>query len=160
MKPKSGHIMDAWTDRFKASMDTDFLERFETCNLLQEKERNTCLYPLLHDVTKLQDLINLSLDVSVNFSTQLARNMVNDANAVILGVSGKGGDIHPVLLHGYVDEKITRLVYDWNSMAHDYNITVDDPKRFIPKKKLTTFIDRTDVADKKTRDWHRKYLFG
>jgi len=159
MKPKSRHIM-TWTDKFKASMDTDFLGRFEKCNLLHGKERNTCLYPLLHDVTKLQDLINLSLDVSVNFSTQLARNMVNDANAIILGVSSKGGDIRPVLLHGYVDEKINKLVYDWNSMAHDYNITVDDPAKFIPKKKLTSFIDRTKIADKKTRDWHRKYLFG
>lgn len=145
---------------FKKRVDTNFIKRFKECSRLEGKEKNACLHPLLHDVTELQDILNLSLDVSVNYSTQLARNMVNYANAIILGVSSKRGDIRPILQHGYVDEKVRNVVYIWNCMANDYNLTVDDPADFIPKKKLTTYLDRNRrVADKKVRDYNLNQLF-
>lgn len=145
---------------FKKRTDTNFIERFEECSRLEGKDKNACLHPLLHDVTKLQDILNLSLDVSVNYSTQLARNMVDYANAIILGVTSKRGDIRPVLEHGYVDEKIGHVVHIWNCMANDYNLTLDDPGKFIPKKKLTTYLDRKGrVADKKVRDYNINQLF-
>lgn len=110
--------------------NSDFEKRFAGCKAISDSiERAKCLYPLLYDLTKLQDKIQLGIP-SINESTAIAKSMTNNANAIMLNVSELKGDIRPILRHGYFEEKMNHLINDWNAAAQDYNITHEEKMPF------------------------------
>jgi len=101
----------------------NFEDRFKMCMRVEDDvEKAACLFDLLSDITKLQDVVQLAIP-PINESVAISKAITNDANALLLEVSRWRGDIRKLLRHGYIMEKIKRLITDWNAMAHDYNIT-------------------------------------
>ncbi|MCK9599128.1 MAG: hypothetical protein PHI12_12645 [Dehalococcoidales bacterium] len=84
-----------------------FAERFVECKALSpELERSTCLYELLHDVTRLQDVVNLSMRPT-NVWQQHAQELIDGANALILEASQNHS---PWLAESiYLDEKVDKV---------------------------------------------------
>lgn len=100
-----------------------FEERFEKVKKIKDDlERTNANFDLLHDITKLQDRIQLSTP-ALNESIAISNSLINHANALILEASKWKGDIRPQVMYGYTREKVGSIVDDWNAMVQDYNIT-------------------------------------
>jgi len=80
------------------------------------------LFKKLHNITSEQDKMQLSI-IPINESVALSRNMINDANALILEALKWSGDIRPQVRYGYTREKVLSIINDWNDMVHDFNIS-------------------------------------
>jgi hypothetical protein len=140
----------------------EIMAEIKACGDLKGKMRNNCMYDFLHEITELQDKANLNVDWGYNYSTRFASNMIDHANAVILGVSSWKGDIRPVLRHGYVHEKIRSLIDDWNAMAHDYALVVDNENELYQKMKINEYYhvkSPPNIENKESRDYWHKELF-
>lgn len=135
----------------------DFEKKFTACKAVKdEMERNSCMFGVLYDITSAQDHMQLAIP-PVNESIRLALNLVNDANAIILGVSRNGGDIRKIVSEGYVEEKVGREVSHWNDVIHDLNITLE--KDWEKKISGEPYSYRDKPAPPETREWQRNYLF-
>lgn len=142
-------------------MKENFKERYLNCRKIDDKRKmNSCIFEVLHDITELQDNIQLGIDNDVDYSTRLSMNLVNDANAIILGISKEQGDIKKFIRDFYVEEKVESTIKHWNYIVHDYNIIVENLEDVQEKIDGRKYTDRNVLADKETREWQKKYLFG
>lgn len=96
-------------------------ERINKCKKLGDKEAViSCVFDALHDVTKAQDIANLIIRGIIDDSNDprwLPIDIIDNANAVILGISErKGNPKHLTELGGYVDEKMDSLRDKWNTL--------------------------------------------
>lgn len=136
---------------------TEFEDRFTACKAIKdEMERNSCMFGVLYDITSAQDKIQLSIP-SVNESIRLALNLVNDANAIILGVSRNRGDIRKIVSEGYVEEKVGKAIAHWNDLVHDLNITLERDWKEKISGELYSYRDKP--APLETRERQKNYLF-
>jgi len=117
-----------------------FEERYEQCKLKEDDiEKGSCLFKLLHDITRLQDNIQLAIP-PINPSVQLSKEIINDANAIILNASGYKGDLRPEITSGYITEKVGYIIWHYNNMVHDYNRTINEDfvekitHKFVPER--------------------------
>jgi len=135
-----------------------FENKYKECKDIEDdKEKATCLFDVLHEITELQDNIQLAIP-HINDSTQHSKNLTNNANAILLGVSQHKGNIKYIVRDGYIKEKINYLIWRYNDLIHDYNITKE--KDFLPKIKCEEHEYRTEPAPEKTREYMKKTLFG
>ncbi len=77
---------------------------------------NTCKFNLLNRITQMQDRVNLNLMRDLDDDSDdrwIPIHMMDNANAVILGVSGKKGRSVDIIREGYVEEKINSLNSKW-----------------------------------------------
>ena len=104
-------------------MGKDFEQEYLKC---KEKpndiEKANCLISLLHEITELQDHIQLAIP-PINESVALSKSLTNDANALLLEASRQRMDIRKQIENGYTKEKVENIIRDWNWIVHDYNIT-------------------------------------
>lgn len=134
-----------------------FKERYKACKLIEdEAEQAKCLFPLLYEITKLQDHIQLAIP-DINNSIRLSMGLVNNANAIILGVARNKGNLKKILDEGYVMEKVDYAVKSYNNMIHDLNLTKEE--EFEEKLECESVPERTRPAPSETREYHKKELF-
>ena len=100
----------------------DMENEIKNCDKIADKEeRLACKFDLLHKVTELQDRVNLNIiedfrrtDPSCSKDDRwYPLHMIDNANAIILGISRNGGRPGPVLREGYVEEKVNALNSKW-----------------------------------------------
>jgi len=133
----------------------NFAERYKTCKMTDDKtERAKCLFLLLYDITKLQDNIQLAIP-NINDSIRLSMELVNNANAIILGVARNKGNLENILSEGYVNEKIESAVKSFNNMIHDLNLTKDEK---FEKKLECEFIEERDHPSP-DREKQKEFIF-
>jgi len=134
-----------------------FRERYEACKLIEDDaERAKCLFPLLYEITELQDHIQLAIP-DINTGIRLSMGLVNNANAIILGVARNKGNPKAILDEGYVTEKVNYAVKSFNNMIHDLNITKE--KDFEEKLECESVPERTRPAPSSTREYYKKQIF-
>jgi len=85
-----------------------YARRYHECKRLREQdERNLCLYDLLHDITMLQDRVNLTIRPETKVGKD-ALELADAANAILLEVSSHhGGPYLPE--SGYLEEKADKV---------------------------------------------------
>jgi len=88
------------------------------CDSLQNKEDIiACKFKLLYEITEVQDTININLMKTLNNDTDerwYPIHMMDNANAIILGISRNKGRPKSILIEGYVKEKTDALNEKWN----------------------------------------------
>lgn len=135
-----------------------FEHKYKECkNKESDEEKTDCLFDVLHEITELQDNIQLAIP-RLNDSVMHSTNLTNNANGILLNISQHKGNIKNIVRDGYVKEKIDYLIWRYNDLVHDYNITKE--KDFLPKIKCEKDEYRTEPAPIKTREWMKKTLFG
>lgn len=99
--------------------------KIKNCKKTDDKEKQIkCMYETLHDITKAQDIVNLTIYETINdlhdprwIPTLIADN----ANAIILEISQLKG--HPqsiIRTGGYIEEKVDSLMNRWHSLKSKY----------------------------------------
>ena len=135
-----------------------FENKYKECKSKKDdKEKATCLFDVLHEITELQDYIQLAIP-RLNDETQHSKNLTDNANGILLNISQHRGSIKNIVRDGYVKEKINYLVWRYNDLIHDYNITKE--KDFLPKIKCEEYEYRTEAAPEESREYMKKILFG
>ena len=91
------------------------------CNKIDDKEKKIdCIYKTLHNITKAQDIVNLTIRKIIDDSEDLRWipiHIVDNANAIILGISELKGNPKSIIRSGgYVDEKVNSLNNNWNAL--------------------------------------------
>ena len=138
--------------------DKYFENKYNECKSKEnDKEKAMCLFDVLHEITELQDNIQLAIP-RLNDSVGHSTNLTNNANGILLNISQHKGNIKSIVRDGYVKEKINYLVWRYNDLIHDYNITKEE--KFLPKIKCKEYEYRTEAAPEKTREYMKKVLFG
>ena len=93
-------------------------KEMENCNAIKDfDDRISCKSKILYKVTELQDNINLNIMADFRKSNPrcsedkrwLPVHMVDNANAIILGISRNNFNPRRFIREGYVDEKIQAL---------------------------------------------------
>ena len=97
----------------------DFKKEYERCKKIADKEKKvSCLLPLLHKITELQDAVNITAFRTIDNMEDprwLPLHMINDANAIILNISRNKA--HPKIFDNlYVDEKVNALCDKWDTL--------------------------------------------
>lgn len=114
----------------------------EVQKIEDKKDRAKILYDLLHHITELQDIINLSIP-ELNSSMLVSKSLANDANALLLAISRSRGNLRKELLYEtYLSSKMRQVNNSYNAMVHELNRTLDDPKDLKPKIQFEWFDDR------------------
>ena len=78
---------------------------------------------MLYDITEAQDVTNLTIRKEIDNSEDprwLPIHVVDDANAVILGVSRNKGNPKQIIEEGYVDDKMNGLNSKWTNLKWEY----------------------------------------
>ena len=100
----------------------DIKDEIKSCNGITDREKRlACKFSLLHKITELQDSVNLNIigdfrrtDPSCSKDNRwYPLHMIDNANAIILGISRNGGRPVPILREGYVEEKVNALNSKW-----------------------------------------------
>lgn len=91
-------------------------EEIEQCDSIEDKEKRiACKVSLMRDITEAQDIVNLNIRGEIDDSRDsrwLPIHLVDDANAVILGVTQER--YHPGhLKDGYVGRKVDNFTRKW-----------------------------------------------
>jgi hypothetical protein len=138
----------------------DFEKEFGECKIETDSVKKCkCMFNVLHDITTLQDKIQLSIPV-VNESIALSTSLTNHANALLLEASKWKGDIRPQIEHNYTHEKVKGIIKDWNAMVHDYNISHDQKYPVLEIKEKNEFPTETGhVPNKEVIEEQNKYIF-
>lgn len=95
--------------------------RLKECKNIGNREKTiSCIYKTLHEITRAQDIVNLTLREVIDDDKDLRWipiQIVDNANAIILGISDhKGNPKFITQSGGYVEEKINSLVNNWNAL--------------------------------------------
>ena len=94
----------------------------KSCDKIADKEKRlACKFSLLYKVTEMQDHVNLNIiddfrRTDPNCSKDerwYPVHMIDNANAIILGISRNKGRPKPILREGYVEEKVNALNSKW-----------------------------------------------
>jgi len=134
-----------------------FMERYKACKLIEEEGKQAkCLFDLLYEITKVQDSIQLAIP-DINTSIRLSMGLVNNANAIILGVARNKGNLKAILDEGYVMEKVNYAVKSYNNMIHDLNLTKEE--NFEEKLECESIPERTRPASSETIEYNKKEVF-
>lgn len=92
-------------------------EELERCDAKRDKEKIlSCKFDVLYRVTEMQDSVNLNLIKTLNDDTDdrwIPSHMMDNANAIILGISRNRGRPKQIIQEGYVDEKVNSLNNKW-----------------------------------------------
>ena len=93
-------------------------KKLDTCKIIKNKEEKIdCMFKLLYSITRAQDITNLSIIGSIDNDKDprwTPSHMVDNANAIILGISQRKGYPKNIVQEGgYVDEKMNSLNYKW-----------------------------------------------
>ena len=97
-------------------------EEIKNCDKITDKDKRlACKFDLLYKVTEVQDHVNL--DIMGDFRRTDPRcskderwypvHMIDNANAIILGLSRNKGRPKAILREGYVEEKVDALNSKW-----------------------------------------------
>lgn len=97
-------------------------EEIKNCDEITDKDKRlACKFDLLYKVTEIQDHVNL--DIIRDFRTTdpscskderwYPVHMIDNANAIILGLSRNKGRPKSILREGYVEEKVAALNNKW-----------------------------------------------
>ena len=107
----------------KEEMNKLLQKETDTCNTIHNfNKRISCKSKLLYQVTEIQDYANLNIMGDFRDSDPRCSrdkrwypvHMVDNANAIILGVSKSKFDPKYFLREGYVAEKVTALDGKWS----------------------------------------------
>ncbi|MFQ6067990.1 MAG: hypothetical protein ACE5KD_00445 [Candidatus Bathyarchaeia archaeon] len=97
------------------------MDALNACKIIKDDvERAKCMFDLSHKVARIQESIYAP---AVNESVALSNNLITHANALILEATKWRGDIRKQVMYDYTFEKVNKVVNDWNSMVHDYNVS-------------------------------------
>ncbi len=122
-------------------------ERYAAAEAIEDEEaRLKELFATLHEVTVLQDYIQLSIP-PYNDSVRHTLQLTNDANAMMLALSRSNGNMESVLNDQYFHEKFKLMVVHYNNMVHDYNLSVDDKSKLRNKAVMTFEPERANVVE-------------
>ena len=99
--------------------------KIEKCKKIDDKETQIkCMYETLFNITKAQDITNLTIREFINNSEDprwIPIHIVDNANAIILGISERKGNPKSIIRHGgYVEEKVNSLEDKWNMLRSKY----------------------------------------
>ena len=99
--------------------------KIEKCKKIDDKETQTdCMYETLFNITRAQDITNLTIREFINNSEDprwIPIHIVDNANAIILGISERKGNPKSIIRHGgYVEEKVNSLEDKWNMLRSKY----------------------------------------
>jgi hypothetical protein len=151
LKERKLEILKSWGE------EQSYEEKRLECKALEDNvEKIGCLSDLLHEVTKEQDSINLSIPF-LNDSVQLLKLVVDGANGIILEASRYKGHVMPAMEGTYLQEKMKFLIDSYNNMVHDYNLTKDE--KFI-EKIAYSFISERDLPNPKRKEWSKHFYRG
>lgn len=93
---------------------------FERCNEIKDKgERLNCKFKVLHELSKVQDRMNIDIMKDLNDTTDprwLPIHIIDDANAIILEICLAKGNPK---VTGYINEKISSLSKKWFRFLHE-----------------------------------------
>lgn len=100
-------------------------DKMKKCEIINDKEKIiNCMYETFHDITRAQDIVNLTIYKTINDSEDprwIPTLMADNANAIILEISQlKGRPQSIVRSGGYVEEKIDSLMNRWYSLRSKY----------------------------------------
>ena len=98
--------------------EKDFVKEYCKCKAIEGKEEKmSCLLNLLHDITELQDVVNITTFRTLDDDTDprwYPLHIIDNANAVILGISRNKGYPELIVREGYVDDKVSSLKSRWD----------------------------------------------
>lgn len=99
--------------------------KINKCKKIDDKEKQIdCMYQTLHDITRAQDITNLTLREIIDNDEDprwIPIHIVDNANAIILGISeNRGNPKSTIRSGGYVEEKINSLRDKWSMLRLKY----------------------------------------
>lgn len=99
--------------------------KINQCKKIDEKEKQIdCMYKTLYDITKAQDITNLTIREIINNSEDprwIPIHIADNANAIILGISEHKGNPKSIIKRGgYVEEKVNGLSDKWYMLRSKY----------------------------------------
>lgn len=150
-------------DRFEKQLEEVWKPELEKCKLVEDfDKRVACKSEILHGISVAQDLVNLGIrgdfyrndpKASQDIRFRVA-NLLDNANAVFLGVSDARYDPEQFLEIGYVEPKADKFCSRWRRILFNSY----EPEDLRVKKR--TDEDRAKAVkemDEKDPDW-RKYI--
>lgn len=95
--------------------------KINECRKIKNKnEQIDCMYETLHNITRAQDITNLTIREIVNDSEDprwIPIHIVDDANAIILGISERKDNPKSIIRRGgYVEEKMNSIRDKWGML--------------------------------------------
>jgi hypothetical protein len=104
-----------------------YLDEVKACDKLPREEALKCMYEVLHEVTKEQDVVNIHLHTYLKETSGQdvvdpriwAALMADNANAIILEVCNNHGRPKMIVGAGFVKEKIGSLNSNWDMLNYD-----------------------------------------
>ncbi len=95
--------------------------KINECRKIVNKEKQIdCMYETLHNITRAQDITNLTIREIVNDSEDprwIPIHIVDDANAIILGISERKDNPKSIIRRGgYVEEKMNSIRDKWGML--------------------------------------------
>lgn len=99
--------------------------KINKCKKIDDKEKQIdCIYHTLHDITRAQDITNLTLREIIDDDEDprwIPIHIVDNANAIILGISeNRGNPKSTIRSGGYVEEKVNSLRDKWGMLRLKY----------------------------------------
>lgn len=100
-------------------------DKIKKCKKIDDKEKQIyCMYETLYNITKAQDITNLTIREIINNSEDhrwIPIHIADNANAIILGISEHKGNPKSIIRRGgYVEEKVNSLKDKWNMLRMKY----------------------------------------
>ena len=93
-------------------------EEFNSCEKIENKDKKIdCMLNALYEITEKQDLANIHIIKTLNEDSDerwIPLHMMDNANAIILGISRNKGRPTSIFNEGYVEEKINSLDSKWD----------------------------------------------
>jgi hypothetical protein len=110
--------IDEYGRTFSPELMKEIEGQLQICDQKKTKEEIIhCKFDLLYDVTHVQDIVNIGLMKTLNDSDDnrwIPVHMMDNANAIMLGISRNKGRPLPILRELYVAEKVDALNDKWN----------------------------------------------
>lgn len=94
-----------------------FRTKIQQCDEISDRDKRLdCKFKVLYEITEFQDVTNINIMKDLNDDQDerwIPIHMVDNANAVILGVTRNRGKPQLILKEGYVEEKMRSLRSKW-----------------------------------------------
>lgn len=99
--------------------------KINECKKIGDKgQQIDCIYETLYNITKAQDITNLTIREIVDDSEDprwIPIHITDNANAIILGISERKGNPKSIIRRGgYVEEKVNSLDTKWYMLRAKY----------------------------------------
>jgi len=97
--------------------------RMSECDKKAKSDKIRCMFDFLYDLTKIQDVVNIRIMKAIDNEQDprwIPIHIIDNANAIILGISRNIGDPKTIVEEGYVEDKLKRLEsrFDWIKMIY------------------------------------------